>query len=154
MKKQLLWTCLLSIPLLLPAQQFYGEQAEIDAILSKVRQFSQFVMQSDYDGIAGTYTLDGKIFPNNADIITGFEAIKKRWTLPEGIRISYHKIKPLEIRVLGEFAHDHGYYEGTTIRADGSTSDWKGKYVVVWQKVDGQWLMYLDIWNRIANQDE
>jgi hypothetical protein len=71
-------------------------------------------MASDYDGITDTYTVDGKIMPPGVDIIEGREAIKKRWTLPEGVQTIYNKIIPVEITIQNKHAYDHGYYEGTT----------------------------------------
>ena len=63
--------------------------------------------------------------------------------------MKFHKITPKEIKVVGNEAYDYGYYEGTTLRANGSESNWKGKYVIIWKKVAGEWKIYLDIWNRI-----
>ena len=108
-------------------------------------------MRSDYHSIGKAYTVDAKIFPNNMDIIQGREEIIKYWTLPEGLRTKYHKIIPEEIKIIGNEAYDYGYYEGTTLRSDGTESNWKGKYVVVWRKIDREWKMYLDIWNRIKD---
>lgn len=133
------------------AQSYIGDQADIDQILQNIDQFSQYVMTSDYEAIANAYTPDGKIFPDGAEIITGHEAIKKYWTLPEGVSTSYHKITPVEIHITGEFAHDHGTYEGKTKRKDGTEASWRGKYVIVWRKHEGEWKMYLDIWNRIRD---
>lgn len=106
-------------------------------------------MEADYDAMANSYTEDGKIFPSGTLIIEGKEAIRERWVLPEGSRILHHKATPSEIQVIGDVANDFGYYEGKTQRADGSTFTWKGKYVIVWKKVDSGWKMYLDIWNRV-----
>ena len=106
-------------------------------------------MASDYDAIANAYSTDGKIFPTNADIITGRKAIKERWILPAGTSIPYHKLMPEEINVVGNYAYDYGRYEGKTKQANGRENSWKGKYVVLWKKENGQWKIYLDIWNRI-----
>ena len=133
------------------SQNFQGSQEDIDMILSNIKDFSNAVMRSDYPTIGDAYTVDAKIFPNNRDIIQGREAIIKYWTLPEGVQTKYHKIIPEEIKVLGNEAYDYGYYEGTTKRSDGSESNWKGKYVIIWRKVDQEWKMYLDIWNRIQD---
>lgn len=126
-----------------------AQESDEQQIRRLINSFSNAVMTSDYDGIANAYTLDGKIFPPGTDIITGKEDIKKRWTLPEGVQTTYHKITPVEIVILDDTAYDHGYYEGTTNRKDGSEVSWKGKYVIVWKKVDSNWKMYLDIWNPI-----
>lgn len=44
--------------------------------------------------------------------------------------------------------YDYGYYEGVIKLVDGCFSYWEGKYVIVWKKLkDGDWKMYIDIWN-------
>ncbi len=133
------------------AQTYIGDEREIQQILSEIRLFSEAVMASDYDNIANAYTTDGKIFPNNREIISGRDSIRAYWVLPEGVRTSYHHITPLEIKITGDEAYDYGYYEGTTLRADGTESHWRGKYVIIWRKVDEEWKIYLDIWNRISD---
>ncbi len=128
-----------------------NDTAEKEKLMKGVRAFSKAYMDGDYDAIADAYTTDGKIFPNNAPIIEGREAIKKRWIIPEGSKILHHEINPDEIRFLGNYAYDYGTYNGKTLTKDGKEISWKGKYVVVWQKVGEDWKMYLDIWNRIAD---
>lgn len=130
-------------------QNYIGNAEDINAILSNIKSFSAFVMNSDYENIANSYTSDGKIFPNNKRIIAGKNDIKKYWTLPDGVKTSYHKITPSEIKIIGDEAYDYGYYEGATLRKNGTTSNWKGKYVIVWRKIDGEWKIYLDIWNSV-----
>ena len=51
----------------------------------------------------------------------------------------------------GDTAYDFGYYYGTTIVEGKEAESWKGKYVIVWKRVDGDWKMYLDIWNRVRD---
>ena len=128
-----------------------SDAVEKDKILEAVRNFSKAYMNGDYETIANSYTTDAKIFPNNADIISGREAIKERWMQWTGSKTLHHEIQPKEIKFFGDYAHDYGYYEGKTERKDGEVSEWKGKYVVIWKKEDGNWKMYLDIWNRIKD---
>ena len=136
-------------PLLAFSQNFVGNQDEIAKILQATQSFSEYVMASDHEMIGSTYTTDAKIFPSDKDIIHGREEITKYWIQPEGFRTSYHKISPEEIKVIGDEAYDYGYYEGTSINADGKETSWKGKYVVIWKKVGDDWKIYLDIWNRM-----
>ncbi|WP_209402705.1 DUF4440 domain-containing protein [Pseudozobellia sp. WGM2] len=131
------------------AQKYIGPQEDIDQILANAKNFSQYVMDSDYEMIGKSYTEDAKIFPNNRDILTGEEAILGYWHLPEGLETIHHKLMPEEIKVWGDEAYDYGYYEGKTKKANGEISSWKGKYVVVWRKENGDWKMYLDIWNGV-----
>lgn len=131
------------------SQDYIGEQNEIEKILSNISDFSEAVMKSDTKAIGMAYTVDAKIFPNNTNIIRGREAIIDYWTLPEGVQTTFHKISPEEIKIIDKEAYDYGYYEGTTRRANGSESNWKGKYVIIWKMIDGEWKIYLDIWNSI-----
>ena len=141
----------LFLSITLSAQNFIGNQKDIDQILSNVKEFSASVMASDYEALTMAYTEDAKLFPTNQEIIEGHEAIRKFWDQPEGFQTKYHKIMAVEIKILGDEAYDYGYYEGTTLKPDGTEINWKGKYVVIWKKVDQDWKIYLDIWNRIKD---
>ncbi|MEL6811149.1 MAG: DUF4440 domain-containing protein [Bacteroidota bacterium] len=131
------------------AQTFNGNKEDIQQIVNNAKAFSAYVMSSDYDGIWSSYTPDAKIFPNDMEITEGKTDIMNYWRLPEGVTTIHHKLMPEEITILGDTAYDYGTYEGTTRGKDGSENNWKGKYVVVWKRHDGNWKMYLDIWNSI-----
>ena len=135
------------LPFSANAQKYSGDQKEIDQILKNIDQFSQAYMNQDYETLAAAYTVDGKILPPGTDIIEGQKAIKERWILPEGVEILHHKISPEEINIIGDHAYDVGYYEGSSRRPDGEVSEFAGKYVIVWKKVNDEWKIYLDIWN-------
>lgn len=133
----------------LSAQKFIGDRQAINQILRNTEAFSLAYMRSDFVTLTSFYTEDAKIFPEKTDIIEGAKAIKKRWTLPEGVKTLLHKVTPREIKIIDDHAYDYGYYVGRTQQKDGSVSSWKGKYVIVWKKVDNDWKIYLDIWNKI-----
>ncbi|MBT8219881.1 MAG: DUF4440 domain-containing protein [Bacteroidia bacterium] len=121
-------------------------------ILGNIETFSAAYVNEDYDAMANAYTADGMIMPGGAGIIKGFEAIKERWVLKDGSQILSHKVHPEEIKFIGsDHAYDYGYYEVKTKFKNGNISDWKGKYVILWKKEDGQWKMFIDIWNRVIN---
>ncbi len=147
MKKLVILFLIFSVKL--HAQEFLGDEKELDLIMEKAKSFSSFYVNGQYDDLASCYTVDGKIMPPGADVIEGRAKIKARWILPEGVTVTRHKTTPLELKIYDNVTHDIGYYEGTTLRADGSTSDWKGKYIIIWNNVDGQWLIEWDIWNRM-----
>lgn len=131
------------------AQDYSGPQEDIETILKNTQAFSDAYTSGDFESIANAYTKDGIILPPGSDIIKGREAIKKRWILPEGVKVTHHKVTPTEISVIGNYAHDIGYYEGTTNRKDGSEVSWKGKYIIIWQKIDKDWKIYADAWNQV-----
>ncbi len=126
-----------------------GDEVARNAIIDAANSFSAAYMNADYPAMMQVYHPEAKILPPGAAIIGGTEAIRNRWVLPEGVRVTHHQSTPETIRVLGDTAYDYGYYNGTTLRADGSEVSWKGKYVIVWKVHDGQWKMLLDIWNRV-----
>ncbi len=131
------------------AQVFKGNVKDIALIKESTEKFSSYVMNSNYTMIRASYTEDAKIFPNRTKIIKGLDAIEKYWTLPKKVSITHHKIFQEEINVIDDMAYDYGYYEGITRNKKGEEKLWKGKYVIVWKKIGGDWKMYLDIWNKV-----
>lgn len=151
--KHLLNFLFLSLICLIPyqatAQNYTGKQKHIDRILENTAAFSQAYLDADAGALSQFYTVDGKILPPGTAIIQGRAAIKERWTLPEGVSILHHKVTPEEINIIGKYAYDIGYYEGATKRADDTEVSWKGKYMIVWKKVNNDWKIYSDIWNNV-----
>ena len=141
--------CLITLITWYSQGQSNDVQTDLLAITANTKQFSQFYIDGNFKAMAEAYTVDGKLFPDGTKIIEGREAIEKRWTLPEGVSILHHSVTPTKIEIVGKTAYDYGYYQGKTLMANGSIAEWKGKYVIVWKKVDGDWKMYLDIWNRV-----
>jgi len=137
------------VPMTATGQDYTGSKSDIDSILDAVNRFSRSYMRADYEGLANFYAREARILPPGADIIQGRSAIKQRWLVPEGVKILHHKVTPVEIKVIGEYAYDVGYYEGKTRRRDQSEVSWRGKYLIVWKKEEGHWRIYLDAWNRI-----
>lgn len=153
--KPIIFTALLScLSCCLGAQAYTGDSTEIQSILKRIDAFSEAYMNGDYDSIANAYTKDGKIMPTGSKIIEGRTAIRERWVLPEGVSVPYHKIRSTEITIVGDIAYDIGYYEGRTRRASGEESGWQGKYVIIWKKVEGDWKIYVDIWNRVTEPEK
>ena len=130
-------------------QELKGPEADTKIILNNIVQFSEYVMHQQPEKIALAYTENAKIFPAGTEIIAGRKAIREYWTPKGSNKTVYHKIIPVEIEVVGDTAYDYGRYEGRTQRGDGSESSWKGKYVIVWKKINDQWLIELDCWNAI-----
>ena len=128
----------------------FAQNKEKEAILDQAKQFSEYLMKGERDKVVKMYTSDAKIFPSNRDILEG-EGLANYWNPfePSEWSTTYHRITPIEVKVWGDEAYDYGYYEGTSSNGD-ETSDWRGKYVIIWRKIDGEWKIYLDIWNRIA----
>lgn len=132
-------------------RKIFNEVAEKEKLVAVIQKFSKDFMNANYEGMLDAYTADGKMFPTDVDVIEGHQAITKRWLMNKDSKILYHEMVPVEVNFLGNHAYDYGYYKGKTQKPDGSIIDWKGKYVVVWKKIDGQWKMYIDIWNQMVD---
>jgi len=126
-----------------------SDEQEVIRILAQIsKQFSATYVQGDIDKLVLFYTEDAVIFPGNSDLIRGKDAIRKYWTLPPGRIISHHKITFVEIKIIGEFAYDYGYYEVSGSNSGEAWGPNHGKYLIVWKKdKDGVWKMHLDMWN-------
>jgi ketosteroid isomerase-like protein len=134
------------------AQDYVGKKKDIDHILQKIEAFSTHLVAGNQDGLTGLYSEDAKIFPSNKDILAG-DSLVDYWQPSDRSKVTYHKITALEIKVVKDIAYDYGYYEGTSLLEEGSSVNWKGKYVIVWKKMGKEWFIYLDCWNRIENSN-
>jgi ketosteroid isomerase-like protein len=96
------------------------------------------------------YADDASMFPPNAPIATGKEAIRAVWsqllTTP-GVAISGQTTK-VEASRGGDLGYSIGTYELITPDPAGKPVTDHGKYVVVWKKqADGSWKVMVDIFN-------
>lgn len=131
------------------AQNYIGKKKDINKILKNIEQFSQNYIDGNIKDLVGSYTFDGKIFPNKTKIIEGQKKLTEFWTPQKGSKNLQHKITPVEIKIVKKTAYDYGYYEGTSQNAKGETYEYHGKYVIVWKKTKGKWKIYIDIWNSV-----
>lgn len=133
---------------LVHAQDKAKEQEAITKLAQLSAQFSATYMQGDTEKLVSFYTDDAVIFPGNSDLIRGTAAIKKYWTLPAGRTVTHHKITAVEIKVIGDFAHDYGHYEVSGRNGEEAWGPTYGKYLIVWKRNQaGEWKMHLDMWN-------
>jgi uncharacterized protein (TIGR02246 family) len=99
----------------------------------------------DAAAVASNYKEDAVIFPPGADMVKGREAIQKAWA-EASKSISIANFKVTDVKALGpNAARDQGY---ATVRTKGANpQEMVGKYVIVWEKINGKWLIDSDIWN-------
>ena len=136
-----------------PESPMIDEDAVMEQLGSLADQFSQAYMDGDAAAMTAFYTEDAVIFPTNSHHIRGKEAIQRYWTLPPGRTITHHKLSPTEIVISDSMASDFGVYEVSGVNGDVAWGPVQGKYVVVWKLgVDGDWRMYLDMWNSLPQE--
>jgi ketosteroid isomerase-like protein len=143
---------LATISLLILVSSAQG-QDDLTKIKSNISAFSVALMAGDTVSVNNAYTIDGKILPNGRPILAG-ESLRAYWNsgIRKGQIYYHHKVTPTEIKVIGDHAYDYGYYEGESGNG-GKRSKWKGKYVIIWRKVGGDWKIFLDIWNSVPLTD-
>jgi uncharacterized protein (TIGR02246 family) len=104
----------------------------------------------DLERTVAFYADDASMFPPNAPIATGKEAIRAVWsqvfTTP-GIAVSGQTTK-VEASRGSDLAYEIGTYELTIHDSAGKPVMDRGKYVVVWKKqAEGSWKVMVDIFN-------
>jgi uncharacterized protein (TIGR02246 family) len=120
----------------------FGQKAAIDAANAK---FVELFTKGDFAGVAALYTSDAIALPPGATMVKGRAAIEAMW---KGMaeQVTDVKVTAVDVKRLGPAAaREIGTF---SLKTKGETpKEVTGKYVVVWQKVRGQWKLATDIWN-------
>jgi ketosteroid isomerase-like protein len=136
----------LAIPLLLLSATVHARdlKSDIDAANQK---FGAAYAKGDAGAMARLYTLHAQAFPPGADIATGRDAIQKVWAgaIQSGLKIT--GLQTLSIEQYGNAAREVGHFTGEAPDAQKQTTKLEGKYVVIWKRVNGTWMLDTDIWN-------
>ena len=115
-------------------------QTEITAVN---RIFEDAVRRRDLERMASIYTPDAIALPPDGPIVQGRDNIKRLWgSALEESGLKSVKIETVDLQTAGDLAYEVG--EATLDFPAGPTVV---KFVVVWKKVDAQWLVHRDIWN-------
>lgn len=105
--------------------------------------WSEAYQSGDAAALAALYAEDAALLPPNQQMVTGREAIQKSW----GAMIDDGLAAEADFAETGSDG-DLGYKVGTYVLKDpeGGALD-EGKFVEVWKRVDGEWMLYRDIYN-------
>jgi uncharacterized protein (TIGR02246 family) len=127
---------------LLAGAGFAQDRATIDKLNDA---FVGALGRGDVASVATMYTDDAYLLPPGADLVHGRNDIQAFWTAALD-QISDLKLTAVDVRPLGsDAAREVGTFTAKT--KGQAPQDIAGKYVVVWQKVDGAWKLATDIWN-------
>ncbi len=96
------------------------------------------------DALAALFTEDGVMLPPNAPAIFGRDAIRAGNREEFASADVAIELEDLEIKVEGNLGYKAGRYR---VRAEDDQLIDRGKYIEIWRKVGGQWLIHRDIWN-------
>jgi len=120
----------------------FAQRASIDAVNAK---WIELFNKGDFDGVASVYTVDATAFPPGSAMVKGRAAIGAMWKSmaeqasdPKLTTIDVKRLGPAAAREIGTFS----------LKTKGPTpKEVTGKYVVVWERVGGDWKLAADIWN-------
>jgi len=119
-----------------------AQKAKIEAVNAK---WVELFGKGDFEGIAQLYTVDATAFPPGSAMVKGRAAIGAMWKgLAE--HVGNAKLTTLDVKRLSP----HAAREIGTFRLmtkDPTPKEISGKYLVVWEKVRGDWKLAADIWN-------
>ena len=107
-------------------------------------EFAAAYRRGEAGAVAAMYTERGQLFPPNEKIVEGRAPIERYWKAAMDSGIRTIELKTTEVEGLGESAVEVGSY--TLYGKDGAAMD-RGKYVVLWKRVDGAWKLHRDCWN-------
>ena len=119
-----------------------AQKAKIEAVNAK---WVELFGKGDFEGIAQLYTVDATAFPPGSAMVKGRAAIGTMWKgLAE--HVSNPKLTTLDVkRLSARAAREIGTFSLMT--KDPTPKEISGKYLVVWEKVRGDWKLTADIWN-------
>ena len=121
-------------------------QAQDRATIEKLNEtFVTALAKGDVTAVASMYAEDADLLPPDEQIVKGRAAIQSFWTkAAEGVgafKLITVDVKPL----VSDAAREVGTFWLKT--KDQPPQEVSGKYVVVWQRVGGEWKLATDIWN-------
>ena len=125
-----------------------GQGRDEQAIRSLDQQWVKLIAAKNAEAIAELYAPDAAVMPPNAPLAQGREAITATWRSmmqPPGFQLTFAPTR-IDISKGGDMAMARGTSRLVTQAPTGAVED-RGKYVVVWRKVDGQWKAAADIFN-------
>ena len=128
--------------LLVFAAPAFAQKAEIDAVNAK---WIELFNKGDFAGVASLYTEDATVFPPGSAMVKGRAAIAALWkSLAE--QVGDPQLTTLDVKSLGPAAaREIGTFSLATKGL--SPKEISGKYLVLWQRVQGDWKLAADIWN-------
>ena len=114
-----------------------------ESIMALEREWSDQFQAKNVDWIAELHWGDARQLPPGAPPVVGAEAIRAAWQSmadTEGLTLHW---EPIFARVSGDLAYDVG--KGVLTTPDGKTTPLK--YLVVWERRDGQWKIAVDMFS-------
>ena len=135
-------TVLIVLACLVPAISARSDQVR-DAVDAGNRAFIKAFLQGNATAVANLYTPDAQVIAPGAPTAKGRSAVAAFWqkTIDSGIKDV--TLETSEVESAGDLAYETGNVR--LVAKDGTVSN--ARYVVIWKRIDGKWLLHRDTWN-------
>ena len=115
------------------------------------RKFVQLFKRGNSMGISALYSMEARLMPPDAAMISGREAIEAFWRAAMKQGIKAVTLETLEVLTSGgDLATEIGRFTFTVEVQGGGRVEQVGKYIVIWRLEAGIWKLHADIWNADA----
>lgn len=117
-------------------------------IAANNRAFENAVEAGNVDAIAALLAPDVVALPPDCPVVEGRDAVRQLWEA--AIRehgMTSCRITTETLDVVGDMASDVGHATMTMTPPGGKSETARIKYLVVWKRLNGKWLLHRDIWN-------
>jgi len=131
--------------LILPLVSYAQDPVDVsDEIMAVNDSFMEAIRSGDVKAVVGFYTEQARIMPPNAPVFEGRENITNMWGAMLEAGPMNLQFETISAEGFGTTAVEEGAYK--VLSPDGQAVD-HGKYIVIWKKVNGKWLLHQDIFN-------
>jgi uncharacterized protein (TIGR02246 family) len=137
---------LFAMPLLLLGMtaEAASTKAAIDAANQKwLAAFNK----GDAAGVAALYDDQATVLPPGSDMVQGRAAIEKFWAAAMQSGLKNPSLQTVTLEQFGNAAREIGRVSADALNAQKQPVHIEGKYVVLWKRVKGAWVLDTDIWN-------
>ena len=136
-----------------PEQAQARMQAEADSVRPIVEaaaaNWSRWTAAKQSDSIAQLYASDATVMPPNMPSVTGSAGVKAMLDTAFAAGAMTINFTLGSVTANGPIAVEHGTFRTsfTPTGASAPATSGTGKYMTLWKRTDGQWLIAADIWN-------
>jgi uncharacterized protein (TIGR02246 family) len=118
------------------------------AIIRKTgEEWARHWNERDLDSVVSAYAPDAVYLPPHHQAVHGREAIREYLQGPMKHGVGALAFDVTYIKQQGNVAWDVGTYRMNVPHNDGLTKEDHGKYLTVWKRTGGRWLIMADAWS-------
>jgi uncharacterized protein (TIGR02246 family) len=135
-------TVIVALACLIPATSARSDPAR-NAVDAGNRAFIKAFLQGNATAVANLYTPDAQVIAPGSPVARGRSAIAAFWQKLIDSGVKDVTLETAEVESAGDLAYETGIVR--LVAKDGTVSN--ARYVVIWKRTDGEWLLHRDTWN-------